>query len=999
MKDNSQIINELFGFRKKSDLEKIREKLPTYTPTGSSNIPGVQLNQNGTVSVADPEELGKRLSSALGMQVGSHNIKSMSGKAVKRFPIIASDEISPETLVMLKNSMEEQYASYIQILVSNQVVDVTTLDSNDPDHNMAYQALSKIDSADFSKQSVANELQKGRASVDSIAKNIPIFPILRSYNESVLTDNSVIKTICENAIVDYTFNKENSIKTLLEVSYDRYKSDRSIFKNYNAGDISSIVKLGNARIPYSDVEKIFNVASIFNSMGKNPDDPRDYSPDFGGFTPEEWKSVQNLLKVKMAIYGYKNGVSTPEEKEEAFNDIYGKPNTDATKQIASFTALRDTYSSDIPTINNLLKSLADFLRTKIEVKEPPKEETPDDMGLFKDLGHTYGGDKSLSNCVNDAFKENDPLAQHIKRKFEEASYLLATYRISGAEYVSYLIDRLGIPVVDSIRQKIIFKYPSSSVQFKGYNLYDAVNTGAIKDKRVRKMQENVAGNKIINSPVIDYMGKILSTPSILAITAVSGGAAGLITAVATGALGGLGGAGAVAGAGIAAAIPIWGWAIIGASAITGLGLLIAKLVRNHKFKKYVQSNAGRIEGWERVEALIDELEKNKIKAVNISHELKKPGSILDKVDQLPDDNSLGLVFTPAVDATTFEYFDKKFAQIASTVKVDQDLLNSVNKFYSNPNNIKALNTSLNTKLMESSEQPRTLNGDILNFFNYLESYAETEEDLKSLTEAKTMFTISTKQAGQYLKPKTIEYKLNDKYASLVPTYGTAGLKVYGSAEYDRREIKDRKYNEPLIMTIRFNDKYADQKSVNSDLTAVIGILGVVNRIPSEEMINVLKSNIQDQTLKNYFGGDRPNSAKEFISDIFANVDKSPNALKISGKIWKDLEKVSHLASANALSGNNSGNVANAHLVFTRKEIDTVKHDTGVDYLKDAKLTAKLMKRYSAFEIVVVDDALQIIYIFNDPESVSWDAVPYSAFTGSSSKDQLSSALMQISRQI
>jgi len=56
-----------------------------------------------------------------------------------------------------------------------------------------------------------------------------------------------------------------------------------------------------------------------------------------------------------------------------------------------------------------------------------------------------------------------------------------------------------------------------------------------------------------------------------------------------------------------------------------------------------------------------------------------------------------------------------------------------------------------------------------------------------------------------------------------------------------------------------------------------------------------------------------------------------------------------------------------------------------------------MKRYSAFTVMVANDPGERVYIFDDLENIDWNLVPYSALKGKDTGDQLSSALMKISR--
>jgi hypothetical protein len=66
-------------------------------------------------------------------------------------------------------------------------------------------------------------------------------------------------------------------------------------------------------------------------------------------------------------------------------------------------------------------------------------------------------------------------------------------------------------------------------------------------------------------------------------------------------------------------------------------------------------------------------------------------------------------------------------------------------------------------------------------------------------------------------------------------------------------------------------------------------------------------------------------------------------------------------------------------------------------LRDKKLSASLMKRYSAMSIMIANDTSERLYIYDNPENISWDVVPYNALRNKDTGDQLTSALMKIGR--
>ena len=57
------------------------------------------------------------------------------------------------------------------------------------------------------------------------------------------------------------------------------------------------------------------------------------------------------------------------------------------------------------------------------------------------------------------------------------------------------------------------------------------------------------------------------------------------------------------------------------------------------------------------------------------------------------------------------------------------------------------------------------------------------------------------------------------------------------------------------MTIRFKERYADGTFADNELVAVIGILGVITRVPSEEMTYILKENAEGHVVKGILKSD------------------------------------------------------------------------------------------------------------------------------------------------
>ena len=564
-----------------------------------------------------------------------------------------------------------------------------------------------------------------------------------------------------------------------------------------------------------------------------------------------------------------------------------------------------------------------------------------------------------------------PGNQVIRDRFEKASILLAANRISGAEYIDYLTIRLGIPVSQEIRRNILIKYRASDVR---------ESAGWIMSKKERN---NIQNNLRVTTKVVKDIGT--STGGDIAKAVVRSGA----YAVGAGLLG------AIAGTIFAPFIVpfIAGGATLGLVA----GAARSKMLSNRKTKA-----GNKIEGWERVETLIQELDRQRADLINSARtknmyanygdKVKVGGRLSDAINDGDSDRNKilkdvgrGFTGTPAEEAEdkkeTLELLDQLQKAVSGALESAAKEKRAVNASveYTVDETIEMINEGLDIieyvheTLLEESDEYAT------RFYNTM-----LEEEI--LHEKK--FEIDTTVP---VKAKTIVY--NPKETLVTPAYSTRSQLAYGSAEYDRREVKDRKYNAPLVMTITFRERLSDGKYTDNELTAVIGIQGVVVRVPSDEMKYILKSNAEGNVLKGFLGS---NTIVNSVADLLSTtkLQKDVEKLPISSDVWHNLEKIGHLALANKLGGKQSHNISNAHIIFSQKEIDEVRNEYGIDYLKDKKLAEQLMKRYSAFSIMIVSDPSERLYVFDDPENISWNVIPYSALRNRDSADQLSSALIR-----
>lgn len=916
MKDNKEILNEAFFKRKKETYaDKIAKTMPQYEPVdkkaanvGFGSVFGAgSVNKQGEVlGIVDTDEAKRRLTGVLGMVLGTNTIKGMADRAIKKFPIIVSENAEPETVAMLKSLLEEQYADYINLMVSNQIIDLAEYEPNNPKGNIAIQALDKISGTDFGSQRIARKAQSGELTADDVFANVPIYQLFRQ--ESLQTGNSIMDSLLENALVIDNENKD------LVCGY------------------------------------------LYESMMNN-EEPLN-----------EWVTDTEREVSERDPQG-----STEEDKKKNKEKDYNKMNRIELKDLMNYAVSQSDHNS-----NGIFRVDADrgntsaFGRSALEINKANSYMNRASSGLigidshgneiYNKLTNTNVTvdkkqlDSALNSSVADILQKNP----FLKDRFEKATFLLSSRRIAGVEYIDYCTKRLGIPVSERARKNLVTEFKAQDVRASGWNSNG--NPLVISSEDVHRIHRNV---KLVNHYIAPSLKVSIKDLMI-------GGGVGAGVAAAGGALASATVIGSIS-------IPVVGWFALAGIIGGAVGAAISK-----KLKSKDKIDAlNRIEGWERVESLIDQMDSNVID-LNLKSkkfELQQKKLIADSsreetlYNKLTNDlqnsrrNKKPLKLESVKEG--YEPTDNDFTLSEAYILLEEEL-------ECIPSSDEVVNREV--KFTESECKHFTTIGE-----SVLDSILESPEALKEAI-------VSTKQP---IVVKKIKY--DPKEFAITPTFGTKDLVAYGSVEYDKKEIKDRRYNTPLLLTIKFKERYSDGKFSDNELTAVIGILGVVTRVPSDEMAYILKANANGVSVKDIFQPSE--NTQDLISDLLSKFkpNKDSDKLPVSKEIWHNLEKVSALAVTNRLAGRNSGNVANAHIIFSQKEIDDVRLSDGVDYLKDRKLAASLMKRYSAVTLMVTNDVSEKIYIFDDLDSASWNVVPYSSLRAKGGSDNVSSALKSIAR--
>ena len=917
MKNNKDILNE--AFFKKSFSNKLKKNMPEYKPVDSkSDNTGLGSVIGPGYAVTDTDEVKRRLTGAFGAAFGNNSVKTMASRAVKTFPIIVSDNVEPDTVMTLKRLMEEQYAEYISLLVSNQVIDLSAY-STDETGNIAIQALDTISGTDFSKRRLANKAYNGTISKDDMFANVPLYNLIRQESFVPAIGDTVIDSLLEDAIV----------------LPEDYGIDLVEFMINNADDIAEVL----TETP-TETDPVKN---------PNETDPKKNNSHF---------DIEN----KMSKKNFADPSRVYNNKYVSITDLFSDGTFDekTASRINNRAVNRD----------RVMDTLRGYQGTDEDGKEIYNRLTNTDILLDK---------KMLQSAMNRSVGEMlaDPKNSFIRDRFEKATYLLETYVISGKEYISYVTYRLGIPMSKEVRVSMLTKFPVSGLN-RGAN---PIRVGERDQRRIQNNRKSL--DKIMPRMMNVKVRDVMQTIGV----AAGVGGAGFALGAAVGDIALPASAGAGAGLAAFAVSPFIAWALI--PAVVGAGaMMITKVISKARAKKEA---LGKIEGWERVEALINKMDENQ-------DEVRRQEYIDNDREVISSGDKNGKTYRNgiAIDNIDPKAIGEKYANKSAF---------SVNKSEPEEVDLKKELEELKKRMVKygltEEEHAHVEYHDTFapiiteEYTTYIEeAYNEVMEEIMSDKELRAEYLSEAIKTNVPMKVKYVEKKPG-KDIMITPAYSARSALAYGSTEIDRRVAKERRYNQPLVMTIKFKERFDSGDYSDNELVAVIGILGQIIRVPSDEMKYILQKNAEGETLSGFLSGDIGNTISDLISG--SKIGKDAKNLPQSAEIWKNLEKVAHLAVSNKLAGKKTNNIANAHLVFSQKEVDEVRGDIGVDYLKDKTLSANLMKRYSAFSVMIANDPAQRLYVFDDLDNISWNVVPYSALLSKDSGDQLTSALAKLSR--
>jgi len=934
MKRNDKILQELF-FRKSTYAAKLKKKYPQYKAQNKNSVeqPGIGAIINpDTRGITDTDEAKKRLTGVFGATIGVNSVRNAASRSIKSFPIIISDNVEPETAVMMKRLLEEQYAEYINLLISNQIIDISEYESG-AEGNIAIQALDKISGHDFSGKSAARNAIRGEVTADDFFKNISAYNLIRRESADYKTGVPMLDALLEDAVI-------------LEPK-----------------EVSSLIEYIQA---YPEEMQTLNEKTEAEKKARLKAVDRKYMT-LGDFMSDSSQTAENVT-ARNKKFDIIRGKSDA-ESIKAWKDNVRGSKAALTSAELDFNNVPGRNAAQLRTAQKAIDILKDELAYKESLK--PRFDRLTSTDIVVDAEELA---QSLESSVGELLLHPDN--EVIKRKFELATFLLQSQKIAGMEWVEYVSTRLGLPVSKKTRAELAVKFKIQDVMDPTKGTMGAKDGSDISLTLSRKDVTRIRNNERVISRILPtFLSALLkdimnATRIGVAGAAVGYGAFSIATATAftVGTL--LTGVGAAAIAGAA----------VGGKKLLNFIKKHRKISHVAQLRKDKKSAKNKILGWERVESLINLIEGNRINVITAGTSKDPKNEPEDNVNKI---QSYGQKVA----------FDEEEGKLLSSSEV-QKLLKNTNK------NIETWmkNADISASYKREQEYELTLTEDMIEELELFEEalLEEVLNDREYQAEVLSEAIIQTKIPVELTT--TYEYDKKSKAkVRVAPKFGAAATYAYGEVEYDKRELKDRKYNAPLMLTVRFKERYADGTYADNELVAVIGILGVITRVPSEEMAYILSSNSEGRTLKGIFQA--AGSDKNLVSDLLGatKLKKDVEKLPQSAEIWQNLEKVGRLAMSNKLAGKRSNNIANAHIIFSQKEVDDVRADTGVDYLRDKKLSGSLMKRYSAMSIMIANDASERMYMYDDPSNISWDIVPYSALKNKDTGDQLTSALTKIGR--
>lgn len=209
--------------------------------------------------------------------------------------------------------------------------------------------------------------------------------------------------------------------------------------------------------------------------------------------------------------------------------------------------------------------------------------------------------------------------------------------------------------------------------------------------------------------------------------------------------------------------------------------------------------------------------------------------------------------------------------------------------------------------------------------------------------------------------RTVTYKEveKDPIEYVLPNYTKGKALLYGSAEIDTDQFKNRRVGEPIWIKVTFSDKINSMKvdTVDNDYTTTIGVKSEVHRVPEKDLMAVLKD---------------PNRNVSGLSAIFqAQRDQT-------------LGLLSKIANENDLKAANLNGILVASL---NEATSAISNKPSEDYINNPSLAVRLKKRYNLTAMVLADPIAEEYY-FMEENASSWSRMPFSELRSGANSSEL-----------
>lgn len=1017
---NKDLNEAFFANNKKTQKQKNLDKygIKDYKPTKDGAMPLYGL---GAFDNTDSKEIQKRLVKAFGASMTNNTMKAQSNRAIKSFPLIVSDRISPEIVYTFKNIFEENYAQYISLLVSNQVVDLAEYETTTDNGNVALQVLDDLSSTDLKK----NRLLQKAAQTGSIGVNDVLGPagVLLGFTEDMRTGSEVLDSLLEDAMIcskDDSYLVEEALVNLFEGDDHRHGSER--IYNMKSGSTGGH-KLNFDSVPDylfdenpagDDIAKFMNY-TVANELNGQTDAVRSMKEDF--LIAAKLMAARKIAGCEFLAYAYHLGIPVPVKTASEITtrfpigQVRYAYNTNFT-----ISDVSDASTNPLSAYRNSLSD-RDYLLNDLQIramstnKRIVTKSVGDIIGVnLKDILYTYYKNRRVRDAIISGTSAAAGIAGTSTAGAATAlltgsaaialgitagagvvgtGVALAFFIYSMVKKARHRADKLENDLIANINSTNPVVHAGDTLTYsmqkkwfkkiqKGYAQYLKSLKKQNPEEYTRIVKDQTNSTKFMKVDFVD--------PESLGLRVKSNLKPGFDIKLSTQNPG-----------------------------IPDTDTVDVQIDVTDGGPQYELED---MDEWERVQTLI-EMYKAQRRSKNVK-------DLYDNFNKHP------------VNGKYFEMVNQDIAGIleASTA----DALNDMNDYVS------TLQKSLSSV---DKDYDRSFNSEFNRTRLHEEYQNETATTIKSLTESykndyeKDLFemvwipetdTVSMLESGYEIPGELIIEAQNsgDPFLSMLCEYITVDEKraqqkeiqkilsstpmkkyeydavkgktviapafagghelVYGTVEYDTKAQEKRKFGTPLMLKISFRKRYDDGKFADNDLVAYVGVLAEIITVPSEEMEYVLEKSAEGSTLKNFFTGKM--GADEAIASIFDNtkIKNDVKNLPVSVDVWKNLEAVSRRVIANKLAGKSSGNLSNAHFLFSDVEISNLRNRTNIDYVRDKKLAQSFMERYSAFTFAIVNESTERVYMLDDPDAISYQLVPLSVIRGANTTDSMISAI-------